>query len=137
MKCWVLSNRILAFPGGPGGFRELREAYRNHFHLSWYLLVPVVTSHSQKTLGGSTFSFVAGIIRNITIRNRDPRRLIFLNFLHRVKELVNSDCRFGFCMNNCIYSQLEWSRILEFGPTITNSQTLVPKKAISYHMSPP
>ena len=26
--------RFLAFSGGPGGFRELREAGRNHFHLS-------------------------------------------------------------------------------------------------------
>ena len=36
---------FLAFPGGPGGFRELREAYRNHFHLSWYLLVPGTFKH--------------------------------------------------------------------------------------------
>ena len=34
----------MAFPGGPGGFRELREAGRNHFHLSWYLSDTVVTS---------------------------------------------------------------------------------------------
>ena len=40
--------RLWAFPGGPGGFRELREADRNHFHLSWYLLVPGVTSYGQK-----------------------------------------------------------------------------------------
>ena len=33
----VLKLRFLAFPQGPGGFRELREAGRNHFHLSWYL----------------------------------------------------------------------------------------------------
>ena len=33
----VLKLMCLAFPGGPGGFRELREAGRNHFHLSWYL----------------------------------------------------------------------------------------------------
>ena len=26
----------MAFLGGPGGFRELREAGRNHFHLSWF-----------------------------------------------------------------------------------------------------
>ena len=36
------------------------------------------------------------MIRNLTIRNRDSRRLVFPNFLLRVKELVNSDCRFGF-----------------------------------------
>ena len=45
----ALKLRFLAFPGGPGGFRELREAGRNHFHLSWYLLVPGVTSYGQKT----------------------------------------------------------------------------------------
>ena len=32
-----LFNSFWAFPQGPGGFRELREAYRKHFHLSWYL----------------------------------------------------------------------------------------------------
>ena len=37
-----------AFPGGPGGFREVREADRNRFLLSWYLLVSVVTSYDQK-----------------------------------------------------------------------------------------
>ena len=42
---------FLAFPGGPGGFREVREAGRNHFHLSWYLIVPGITSYGQKTLG--------------------------------------------------------------------------------------
>jgi len=53
-----------------------------------------------------------------------------------VKELVNSDCKFGFCMKTCIYSQLEWSRILKFGPIRRKSQTLAPKNAISHHMSP-
>ena len=47
----VLKLRFLAFPGGPGGFRELREAGRNHFHLSWYLLVPGITSYGQKPWG--------------------------------------------------------------------------------------
>ena len=71
------------------------------------------------------------MIRNLTIRNRDPRRLVFLNFLLRVKELVDSDCRFGFCMKNCIYGQLDMSRILDFDPKIRNVQTLAPKHAIS------
>ena len=39
-----LKLRLLAFPEGPGGFRELRGAGRNHFHLSWYLVVPGMTS---------------------------------------------------------------------------------------------
>ena len=41
----VLKLRFGAFSEGPGGFRELREAGRNHFHLSWYLSVPGVTSY--------------------------------------------------------------------------------------------
>ena len=40
----ILYDTFLAFPRGPGGFRELREAGRKLFHLSWYLLVPGVTS---------------------------------------------------------------------------------------------
>ena len=76
-------------------------------------------------------------MRNFTIRNRDSHRLIFLNFLLRVKELVDSDCRFGFCMKNCIYSQLDMSRILEFDQKIRNFKTLAPKNTISYHTSPP
>ena len=51
MKIRVLKNRFLAFSRRPGGFRELREAGRNHFHLSWYLLVPGVPSYSQKPWG--------------------------------------------------------------------------------------
>ena len=47
IKMRVLKNRCLAFSGGSGGFRELREAGRKHFHLSWYLSVPVVTSYDQ------------------------------------------------------------------------------------------
>ena len=44
----VLKLRFLAFPEGPGGFRELREVGRHHFHLSWYLLVPGITSYGPK-----------------------------------------------------------------------------------------
>ena len=71
------------------------------------------------------------MIIDLTIRNRDSHRLILLNFLLRVKELVNSDCRFGFCMKNCIDGQLEMSRVLDFDPKLRNIQTLVPKHAIS------
>ena len=45
LKFRVPKLRFLAFPRGPGGFRELREAGRNHFHRSWYLLLSVVTSY--------------------------------------------------------------------------------------------
>ena len=48
LKFRVLKLRFLAFVEGPGGFREVREAGRNHFHLSWYLSVAVVTSYDQK-----------------------------------------------------------------------------------------
>ena len=44
-KSPVLKLTFLAFPGGPGGFRKVREAGRNHFHLSWYLLVPGARSY--------------------------------------------------------------------------------------------
>ena len=73
VKCRVLYNRFLAFSRGPGGFRELREAGRIHFHLSWYLLVPGVTSYSQKPLGGELF--LLSIIRTTV----DGKKL-----LHRV-----------------------------------------------------
>ena len=39
---------FLAFREGPGGFREVREAGRNHFHLSWYLILPGITSYDKK-----------------------------------------------------------------------------------------
>ena len=41
----VLKLRFSGFSRGYGGFRELREADRNHFHLSWY---PVSTLHRGK-----------------------------------------------------------------------------------------
>ena len=48
----VLKLRFLAFSQGPGGFRELREADRNHFHLSWYLPVPGIMSYDRFSLNG-------------------------------------------------------------------------------------
>ena len=47
----VQKLRLLAFPRGPGGFRELWEACRNHFHLSWYIMVPGIASYVQKPWG--------------------------------------------------------------------------------------
>ena len=38
-------TQVFCFSGGPGGFREVRGPGRNHFHLSWYLRVPGVTSY--------------------------------------------------------------------------------------------
>ena len=51
---------------------------------------------------GGTFSSSYGIIIIFTIRNRDSHRSVFLNLLLWVKEFVNSDCRFGFLVKNCI-----------------------------------
>ena len=55
IQCRVQKLRVWAFSRGPGGFRELREAGRNHFHLSWYLSVSVVTSYGQKSSWGDFF----------------------------------------------------------------------------------
>ena len=51
-----LKLRFLAFTQGPGGFREVREAVRNHFHLSWYILVPGITSYGPKRSLAQGFS---------------------------------------------------------------------------------
>ena len=64
----VLKLRFLAFPEGPGGFRELREASRKHFHLSWYLLVPGVTSYDQKVEEGTQDTDInKGLIEGIVL----------------------------------------------------------------------
>ena len=47
IKNRVQKQRFLAFSQGPGGFRELREAYRKNFHLSWYLSDVVAQSGGQ------------------------------------------------------------------------------------------
>ena len=61
IKIRVLKLRILAFSRGYGGFRELREAGRKHFHLSWYPLVPGVMSYDQKSwVLGEFFATVYG-----------------------------------------------------------------------------
>ena len=44
-------TQLFSFSQDPAGFRKLWEAGRNHFHLSWYLLVSVVTSYGQKPWG--------------------------------------------------------------------------------------
>ena len=51
----VLNYWFLAFSQGPGGFRELWESYRNHFHRSWYLSDAGITSYSQKPSWGESF----------------------------------------------------------------------------------
>ena len=48
-KNQVMKHSVWAFTRG---FRKVREACRNHFHLSWYLSVPVVTSDGPKPSWG-------------------------------------------------------------------------------------
>ena len=72
----VLNPRFSGFPRVPGGFRELREACRNHFHLSWYLFDDVETSYGPKNWGGDllivlglvflTFGFGCRILQLLT-----------------------------------------------------------------------
>ena len=69
VKCSVLKLRILAFPGGPGGFRELREAGRNHFILSWYLVVPGITSYGQDRGGAQDTDCNKGFTEGFFLRN--------------------------------------------------------------------
>ena len=47
----ALKLMFFVVPGGSGGFREVREAYRNHFHLSCYLIVPGITSYDPEPWG--------------------------------------------------------------------------------------
>ena len=49
MKIRVLKCRFLPVTRGPGGFRELREACRNHFQLFWNLSGAVVTTYNGKS----------------------------------------------------------------------------------------
>ena len=65
----VLKSRFWAFSLGPGGFGELREAGRNHFHPSWYLSVSVVTSYHKKPY------------RKYYVRSLDPGFLLFFKLI--------------------------------------------------------
>ena len=62
VKVGVVKQRCLAISLRPGGFRELREACRNHFHLSGTCRCPWsrIIGDSQKPLGG-TFSSVYSV----------------------------------------------------------------------------
>ena len=61
----MLKRRFLAFPSGPGGLRELPGAGRNHFHLSWYLVVPGITSYGQNP--GGSFITLYGMLCFIAV----------------------------------------------------------------------
>ncbi len=43
-KTSASKTQVVGFSLGPEGFREVREADRNHFHLSWYMIVPGITT---------------------------------------------------------------------------------------------
>ena len=47
---------------GPGGFRELREAFYNNFHPFWHLSDSMVASYGRKLWGG--FCSVYGRLYN-------------------------------------------------------------------------
>ena len=73
VKCRVQKRRFLAFPWGPGGFSELRGASRNHFHLSWYLIVPEITNYGQKPWGDCLPSTVQPLLgKKLLNRELDP-----------------------------------------------------------------
>ena len=61
---------FLVFSQGPGGFRELREASRNHIHLPWYLSDAVVTSYSFHQTSGLNNSLQGCDVQTTT----QPRR---------------------------------------------------------------
>ena len=48
----VLKCKFVTAYKDPGGFRELREACRNHCHLSWYLSDSMVPNYGSNPWGG-------------------------------------------------------------------------------------
>ena len=87
VKNRVLKLRFFAFVEGPGGFRELREASRNHFHLSWYLIVPGITSYGNKNPPG----------RKNVYR---PRSQSSLMDEHEQNKAETKQCEYGQHMSN-------------------------------------
>jgi len=49
LQVQVLYIRLFAFSRGPEGFRQVRGHGMVNFHLSWYLLVSVMTGYGQKS----------------------------------------------------------------------------------------
>jgi len=52
------------------------------------------------------------------------KNYVFFHFLIRVKELVNSDCRFGFYAKTCVCSQLDMSGIQKFDPRVQTGTSI-------------
>ena len=92
----VLKPRFWVFSRGPGGFRELQKAGRNHFHLSWYLSVPVVTSYGQKPRGGG-FVYRLRYIGLYTAKKMDCIGIFSLTCTVQMQELSMLDLQFEFC----------------------------------------
>ena len=65
LKFRVLKLKFLVSPEGPGGFRKVRGPGRNHFHLSWYLSVSVVTSCEEINYFFSILSGVRFVLKNL------------------------------------------------------------------------
>ena len=63
--------------------------------------------------------------RSIGIKFRIFLNSVFLNFLLWVKELVDSDCTFGFLMTSCRYGQLDMSTLSKFDPNIPYKQIII------------
>ena len=84
------------FPWCPGGFRELREACRNHFHQSRYLSGAVVTSYGRKPWG----DFFHRLRYQSTIKHwwRKSRKMRcrLLSQRSNKKHLIWCSCKIGF-----------------------------------------
>ena len=85
---------FLAFPQGPGGFRELRKAGRNHSHLSWYLKVAGITSYGRKPWG---HCFVPSTVLVWF------QKCLTLCMLVWMKDLAGCDCRFQLLKPDSAY----------------------------------
>ena len=59
----VIKNMLFFFPNsrGPGGFKELWEACRHHFYLSWHLSNSMVSNLPKHILGETFFPSTVSI----------------------------------------------------------------------------
>ena len=79
-KCWSLDFGFPQGFGGFEGFRELQEAGRKNFHLVAPIITPGVTGYDRKN------------------KMMNIRRMVFLNFRLRVKDLTVFDLRLDSSM---------------------------------------
>ena len=113
IKLRVRYTRFLAFYGGPGGFRELREAYRKHFHRSWYLFEPGVTSYDQKPWGVHKIQIavrdgcIEGLFTKI-LGGGTATPLCFFICVYKV--FVVLYFLYTFYLNTCIFKALSFKK---------------------------